>query len=109
MLITCLSGEVLYRNNGNGNFSDVTKEAGLGSDKLWATGAAFGDYDNDGWPDLFVSHYVDVQMATASEFGSLPTCMYLEIRVQCGPRDLKGSPDTLYHNNKDGTFTEVSA
>lgn len=108
LLITCLSGVVLYRNNQDGTFTDVTKQSGLGGDKLWATGAAFGDYDKDGWPDLFVSHYVDVEMAGKSQFGSLPTCMYLEIKVQCGPRGLKGSPDSLYHNNRNGTFTNVS-
>ncbi len=108
MLVTCISGVVLYRNNGDGTFTDVTKQAGLGGDKLWATGAAFGDYDKDGWPDLFVSHYVDVEMASKSEFGSLPTCRYLDIKVQCGPRGLKGSPDSLYHNNRNGTFTNVS-
>ena len=109
LLVSCLSGVVLYRNNGDGTFTDVTQSAGLGGDKLWATGAAFGDYDGDGWVDLFVAHYVDAGVAEHSEFGSLPTCMYLEIQVQCGPRGLKGSPDSLYHNNKNGTFTEVSA
>lgn len=108
MIVTCISGVVLYRNNDDGTFTDATKQAGLGGDKLWATGAAFGDYDKDGWPDLFVSHYVDVEMAAKSQFGSLPTCMYLDIKVQCGPRGLKGSPDSLYHNNRNGTFTDVS-
>ncbi|HUV96659.1 MAG TPA: VCBS repeat-containing protein, partial [Acidobacteriaceae bacterium] len=53
LLVTCFGGVVLYRNNGNGTFTDVTKQAGLGNDSLWAMGAAFGDYDNDGWADLF--------------------------------------------------------
>jgi hypothetical protein len=64
LLVTCLGGVVLYRNNGDGTFTDVTKSAGLGSDTGWATGAAFGDYDNDGWADLFVSHYVDFTSTT---------------------------------------------
>ena len=108
LLVTCFGGVVLYRNNGDGTFTDVTKAAGLGSDTQWATGAAFGDYDNDGWADLFVSHYVDFHLDDLPKFGSSKTCKYLGIDVQCGPRGLRGSPDNLYHNNKDGTFTDVS-
>ena len=108
LLVTCFGGVVLYRNNGNGTFTDVTKQAGLGNDTLWAMGAAFGDYDNDGWADLFVDHYVDLNLNDLPTFGSRPTCKYHAIDVQCGPRGLKGSPDNLYHNNGDGTFTDVS-
>jgi len=108
LLVTCLNGVVLYRNNGDGTFTDVTKAAGLGSDSGWAAGAAFGDYDEDGWPDLFVSHYVDFHLNDLPVFGSRQTCKYLGIDVQCGPRGLKGLPDNLYHNNGNGTFTEVS-
>jgi len=108
LLVTCFGGAVLYRNNGDGTFSDVTKQAGLGGDDLWATGAAFGDYDNDGWADLFVSHYVEFHLDDMAAFGSLETCKYLGIDVQCGPFGMKGSPDNLYHNNHDGTFTDVS-
>jgi hypothetical protein len=108
LLVTCFGGVVLYRNNGDGTFTDVTSSAGLGGDKEWATGAAFGDYDNDGWADLFVSHYVDFRLDDMAAFGSKDTCKYMGIDVQCGPRGLKGSGDSLYHNNKDGTFTEVS-
>ncbi len=109
LLVTCISGVVLYKNNGNGTFSNATTAAGLGGDHLWSTGAAFGDYDSDGWADLFVAHYVDVQLNHLAAFGSSATCKYLGIDVQCGPRGLKGSSDSLYHNNRDGTFTEVSA
>src|SRR3984885_8698057 len=108
LLVTCFGGVVLYRNNGNGTFTDVTKVAGLGNDSLWATGAAFGDYDGDGWADLFVDHYVDLNLNDLPTFGSRVTCKYHAISVQCGPRGLKGSPDNLYHNNGDGTFTDVS-
>jgi hypothetical protein len=108
LLVTCLGGVVLYRNNGDGTFTDVTKASGLGSDSGWATGAAFGDYDGDGWADLFVSHYVDFHLDDLPVFGSSKSCKYLGIDVQCGPRGLKGSPDNLYHNNGDGTFTDVS-
>lgn len=108
LLVTCFGGVVLYRNNGDGTFSDVTKEAGLSGDSQWAAGAAFGDYDGDGWPDLFVSHYVDFHLNDLPAFGSAKTCKYRGIDVQCGPRGLKGAPDNLYHNNRDGTFTDVS-
>src|ERR1035438_2001547 len=108
LLVTCFGGVVLYRNNGDGTFTDVTKEAGLAGDHLWATGAAFGDYDNDGWPDLFVSHYVDFDLHNMAVFGSSDICKYFGIDVQCGPRGLKGSPDNLYHDNRNGTFTDVS-
>jgi hypothetical protein len=108
LLVTCFGGIVLYHNNHDGTFSNVTTQAGLGSDAGWATGAAFGDYDGDGWTDLFVAHYVDLDLKDLPEFGSKPTCQYHGINVQCGPRGLKGSRDALYHNNGNGTFTEVS-
>ena len=108
LLVTCFGGVVLYRNNGDGTFTDVTKRSGLGSDRMWATGATFGDYDSDGWADLFVSHYVDFDLHNMAAFGSSDVCKYMGIEVQCGPRGLKGSPDNLYHNNRDGTFTDVS-
>ncbi|HEV2272969.1 MAG TPA: VCBS repeat-containing protein, partial [Acidobacteriaceae bacterium] len=108
LLTTCFNGVVLYRNNGDGTFTDVTKQSGLDQDTGWATGAAFGDYDGDGWTDLFVPHYAKLDLANLPAFGSKSTCQYHMIRVQCGPRGLPGSPDTLYHNNGDGTFTEVA-
>ena len=108
LLVTCLNGVVLYKNNGDGTFTDVTKASGLGNDSGWATGAAFGDYDGDGWADLFVSHYVDFRLNDLPAFGSGKSCKYLGLDVQCGPRGLKGLPDNLYHNNGDGTFTDVS-
>lgn len=108
LLVTCFGGVVLYRNNGDGTFTDVTKQAGLAGDKGWATGATFGDYDGDGWDDLFISHYVDFHLDQLPEFGSSLTCQYHGINVQCGPRGLEGSLGNLYHNNGNGTFTDVS-
>src|SRR5712672_3577118 len=58
LLVTCFGAVVLYRNNGDGTFTDVTRQAGLSRDSGWATGGAFGDYDGDGFADIFVSHYV---------------------------------------------------
>jgi hypothetical protein len=108
LAVSCFGGVVLYRNNHDGTFTDITKSSGLAQDKGWAAGVAFGDYDNDGFADLFVPHYVDLDLSHLPAFGKELTCTYHEIAVQCGPRGLKGSPDSLYHNNKDGTFTEVS-
>ncbi len=108
LLVTCLGGVVLYKNNGNDTFTDMTTDAGLGGDHLWAAGASFGDFDNDGWVDLFVSHYVDFDLHNLAGFGSKDTCKYVGIDVQCGPRGMNGSPDSLYHNNKNGTFLEIS-
>jgi hypothetical protein len=108
LLVTCFQGVVLYRNNGDGTFTDVTKQVGLAGDKGWAMGSAFGDYDADGFADLFVSRYIDISLNNLPVFGSSKTCQYHGIEVQCGPRGLKGLPDSLFHNNGDGTFTEVS-
>lgn len=108
LAVSCFGGVVLYRNNGDGTFTDVTKPSGLDKDTGWATGVTFGDYDGDGFVDLFVPHYVDFDMKDLPTFGSRKTCQYHDVPVQCGPRGLKGYPDTLFHNNGDGTFTEVA-
>ena len=108
MTISCFGGVVLYRNTGDGTFADVTKESGLDNDSGWATGVTFGDYDGDGLVDMFVPHYVDFDLKDLPTFGSKKTCQYHDVAVQCGPRGLKGYPDTLFHNNGDGTFTEVA-
>ena len=108
LLVTCFGGVVLYRNNGGATFTDVTREAGLAADAMWAMGAAFGDYDGDGFVDLFVSHYAAYDLRDLPAFGSMVNCTYHGIKVQCGPAGLKGSPDNLYHNNGNGSFTDVS-
>ena len=107
LYLTCIGGNKLFRNNGDGTFSDVTKQAGVG-DGRWSTGAAFGDYDGDGYLDLMVTNYVDFHLDDLPQFGSAPNCKYRGIDVQCGPRGLKGAGDVLFHNNRDGTFTDVS-
>ncbi|SEG00622.1 Repeat domain-containing protein [Bryocella elongata] len=109
LLVSCFGGVKLYRNQHDGTFRDVTKDAGLAADTAWATGAVFGDYDNDGFADIFVPHYVDFHLSDLPEFGSKSTCRYHDVAVQCGPRGLKGTTDLLFHNNGNGTFTEVGA
>jgi enediyne biosynthesis protein E4 len=107
LYVTCLGGNVLYHNNGDGTFTDVAKKAGV-SDGRWSTGAAFGDYDGDGYLDLLVVNYVDFRLNDLPAFGKAPNCKYRGIDVQCGPRGLKGAGDSLFHNNRNGTFTDVS-
>jgi hypothetical protein len=105
--VTCLGPNHLLRNTGKGTFTDVTQSAGV-ADPRWSTGASFVDYDNDGKLDLFVSNYVDFDVNNLPEFGKGRSCQFKGIPVQCGPRGLKGAGDSLYHNNGDGTFTDVS-
>jgi enediyne biosynthesis protein E4 len=108
LYITCLTGSFLYRNNGNGTFRDVTVQAGVGNLGRWGTSAAFGDYDRDGYLDLYVANYVDLDLNSLPKFGSTRFCQYRGIPVSCGPRGLAGSRDRLYHNNGDGSFTDVT-
>jgi hypothetical protein len=107
LYVTCLGPDHLLKNNGNGTFSDVTAKAGV-NDPRWTTGAGFVDYDNDGDLDLFVTNYVDFDINNLPEFGAGKTCQYKSIPVQCGPRGLKGAGDSLFRNNGNGTFTDVS-
>ena len=108
LYVTCYGPNRLYHNNGDGTFTDVTAKAGVG-DPRWSTGAAFADYDGDGWLDLFVANYADVQLDALPEFGKGKFCEFHGIPVQCGPRGLRGSGDSLYRNKGDGTFEDVSA
>jgi hypothetical protein len=108
LFLTYFTGAALYRNNGDGSFTDVTAAAGVGNPGRWGTSAAFGDYDHDGFLDLYVANYVDLDLASLPAFGSGPFCQYRGIAVSCGPRGLKGSRDRLYRNLGDGTFRDVT-
>jgi hypothetical protein len=108
LFITYFGKNVLYHNNGNGTFTDVSEKAGVaGTGKRWNTGCAFVDYDRDGHLDLFVANYIDLDLKTAPVPESGP-CLYKGIMVACGPPGLNGGKNILYHNNGDGTFTDVS-
>jgi hypothetical protein len=107
LYVTCFGANRLYRNNGNGTFTDVAAKAGV-TDARWSTGAAFGDYNNDGWLDLFVANYVDLKLDALPEFGKGKYCTFQSLPVQCGPQGLRGAGDSLFRNNGDGTFTDVS-
>ncbi len=106
LFVSNFGPNVLYRNRGDGTFEDVTAKAGVGGGQIWHAGAAFGDYDLDGHLDLFVPGYLDFDAAKPE----LKTCEYRGIKVHaCGPLGYKGSPDVLYRNNGDGTFSDVTA
>jgi enediyne biosynthesis protein E4 len=108
LFVTYFGKNVLYHNNGDGTFTDVTSKAGVGGNgRRWNSGCAFVDYDRDGKLDLFVANYIDLDLATAPVPESGP-CLYKGIMVACGPPGLKGGTNLLFHNNGDGTFTDVS-
>jgi len=104
----------LYHNNHDGTFTDVADKAvvALNDPAAWHSGATWGDYDGDGRLDLFVAgylHYDRNNLPTPGENGGTNAfCTFRGEQVSCGPRGLKGEPDHLFHNNGDGTFTDVS-
>ena len=109
LFVSYFGKNVLYHNNGDGTFTDVSEKAGVaGNGKRWNSGCAFVDYDRDGKLDLFVANYIDLDLATAPLPESGP-CLYKAVMVACGPPGLNGGKNILYHNNGDGTFTDVSA
>ncbi len=102
----------LYHNNHDGTFTDVAEKAGV-TFNGWATGATWGDYDGDGKLDLFVPGYVHFQMPETRNpnqpaAANIAFCSFRGVPTMCGPHGLKGEGDKLFHNNGDGTFTDVS-
>jgi enediyne biosynthesis protein E4 len=109
LYVVGVHGNTLYRNNGDGTFTDVTEAAGVGGTdakgrKLWSVAAAWIDYDNDGRLDLFVSNYCDWEPGIDPVCGGLTK----DSRTYCHPDIYRSEPMLLYHNNGDGSFTEVS-
>ena len=108
LFVTYYGENVLYRNNGDGTFTDVTREAGLlQPEDHWNSGAAFLDYDRDGHLDLFVSNYVGHQYGRVL-YESNPSLVGEQSPVLYGVAGLEGTRNFLYHNNGNGTFTDVS-
>ena len=103
IFITYWGQNALYRNNGDGTFIDVTKEAGLVRPARWGTGCTFVDYDRDGRLDLFVANYVVFDPQTVPR-----SCNWKGVEVNCGPRGLEPESHLLFHNNGNGTFTDVT-
>ena len=101
LYVTNFRANVLYRNNGDGTFTDVTQHAGVGESQ-WSLGCAFADYDNDGFVDLYVTNYIDFHFETHTD------CTRKGVAAYCPPEHFQGASDTLYRNNGDGTFTDVT-
>ncbi len=109
LFVTYWGQNVLYHNNGNGTFADVTQKAGLLHKGIrWGSGCTFIDYDRDGKLDLFVSNYLDFDFKTTPKPGENSNCNWKGVPVNCGPRGLPPGLSSLYHNNGDGTFTDIS-
>ena len=109
LFVTYYGHNILYRNTGAGKFLDVTAAAGLpAAGTRWGSGCALLDYDRDGYLDIFVANYVDLDLSKTPKPGSNETCIWKGITVACGPRGLPMGHNALYHNNRDGTFTDVS-
>jgi len=110
LFVTYFGQNRLYRNNGNGTFTDVTKQAGLNSASVrFGSGCTFVDYNRDGWLDLFVANYADVDLAKLPKPSlEQPNCNFEGVPVNCGPSGLPMPTHSLYRNNGNGTFTDVS-
>jgi len=108
IFVTYYGHNVLYRNNGNGTFSDVTERAGLAQNVRYGSGCSWVDYDRDGRLDLFVANYLNTTLDKLPKPGENPDCTWKGVAVNCGPRGLPTGFVQLFHNNGDGTFSEVS-
>jgi enediyne biosynthesis protein E4 len=109
LFLTYYGRNVLYHNNGNGTFTDVTSRAGLEQSRdRFASGCTFVDYDRDGRLDLFVSRYIDLDLATTPVSSDSRYCHFKGVAVNCGPLGLPKDTCSLFHNNGDGTFTDVT-
>ena len=109
-LFCCFWGHnILFHNNGDGTFTDVTRKAGVYDEKVrWGAGCTFLDYDRDGLLDLFVCNYIKLDPEKTSLKTQAEVCQWKGIPTMCGPRGMPGDTNVLFHNNGDGTFTDVS-
>jgi len=109
LYVTYYGHNILYHNEGNGRFRDVTGAAGLPTaGRRWGTGCSFVDYDRDGYLDIAVANYLDFDPLHSPKPGDNLLCQFKGLPVACGPRGLKGGVNVLYHNEKNGTFRDVS-
>ena len=109
IFITYYGSNILYHNNGDGTFSDVTLKAGLRqTDTRYGSGCTWVDYDRDGRLDLFVANYLNTTLEKLPKPGENADCNWKGVPVNCGPRGLPTGFVQLFHNNGDGTFTDVS-
>ena len=104
LYVTGFGGNVLYHNNGDGTFTDVTEKSGVKGGG-WSASTGFFDYDNDGKLDIFVTRYLNWTIKTNRYCGERPPN---GVRSYCHPDNYDGATNILYHNNGDGTFTDVS-
>jgi len=109
-LFCCFWGHnILFHNNGDGTFTDVTHKAGLYREQgRWGSGCTFLDYDRDGHLDLFVCNYIVLDPDKIPSAKDMSFCQWKGVPIMCGPRGLPADTNILYHNNGDGTFTDVS-
>jgi len=109
IFITYYGQNVLYHNNGDGTFTDVTERAGLRQSSVrYGSGCSWVDYDRDGKLDLFVANYLSTTLEKLPKPGENSDCTWKGVPVNCGPRGLPPGFVQLFHNNGDGTFTDVS-
>ena len=104
LYVTGYGRAILYRNNGDGTFTDVTAQAGVADEGNWSTSAGWFDFDKDGWLDLVVTNYIDWSPKSNIWCGDRKP----GYRSYCNPNNYRGQKTRLYHNNHDGTFTDVS-
>ena len=106
LLVTNFGPNELFHNNGDGTFTETGDATGVAGGDTWHTGVAFADYDNDGFVDIYIAGYVEFDVDEPANYAKL--CYHRTMPTFCGPRGFVAAPDFLYHNNGDGTFSDVT-